>query len=69
MITTHAFTLDDDFAGASLVVDQLGEPDRPFNVLSGSGNGRDYVDIDLLEHLLDVEISPAWQKKKVACAE
>lgn len=69
IITTHAFTLDDDFSGASLVVDQLGEPDQPFKVLSGTSNGRTYVDIDLLEDLLAAETSPSWQTKRVACAE
>ena len=68
VISTHAFTLDDDFAGAALVVDQLGEPDRPFSVLAGASNGWSYVDIDLLEHLLTAaELS--WQTRQVACAE
>src|SRR3989304_2935497 len=29
VITIHEFTIDNDFTGANLVVDQLGEPDRP----------------------------------------
>ena len=69
IIATHAFTLDDDFAGAALVVDQLGEPDLPFNVLAGTSNSRSYVDIDLLEHLLNVTTDQSWPTKRVACAE
>ena len=69
IITTHAFTLDDDFAGASLVVDNLGEPDQPFSLLAGAGNSWRYVDIDLLEHLLAVTTNQAWENKQVACAE
>ena len=52
VITTHAFTIDNDFTGASLILDQLGEPDNPFNVISGNAYGSSYVDIALLENIL-----------------
>ena len=52
VITTHLFTTDNDFTGAALVVDQLGEPDRPAGVISGSLFGQSYVDVNLLEQLL-----------------
>ena len=42
---------EDSFAGAALVLDHLGEPDRPFTVISGdAGDGR-YVTLDLLREL------------------
>jgi HAD superfamily hydrolase (TIGR01509 family) len=53
LITTHAFTRDDDFSRASLVVDQLGEPDRPFRVLAGDAYGRQFVDVALLRRIVE----------------
>jgi HAD superfamily hydrolase (TIGR01509 family) len=52
VITTHSFTLDNDFSGASLVVDQLGEPDQPMQVLAGDPRGRSCVDVSLLEGIV-----------------
>jgi len=52
VITTHLFTTDDDFSGAALVLDQLGEPGSPANVGSGDAYGHEYVDTDLLEKIL-----------------
>ena len=51
VITTHAFTRNDDFSGASLVVNQLGEPDQPFRVDSGNAYGCTYVDTGLLDRI------------------
>lgn len=53
IITTHAFTIDNNFSGASLVLDQLGEPDTPFNVLAGNAYGCSYVDINLLTQIVN----------------
>ena len=51
LVTVSEYTRDDNFAGAALVLDQLGEPDSPFTVISGSaGDGR-YVTVDLLREL------------------
>lgn len=52
VITTHAFTVDNDFSGAALVVDQLGEPDQPMRVLAGDAGGAHCVDLALLEHIV-----------------
>lgn len=49
LITTNDYTEDDDFTGASLVLDQLGEPGEPFRVIQGNADGKDYVDLELLE--------------------
>ena len=48
VITTHPLTVDDDFSGASLVLNHLGEPDKPFKVAAGAAYGRHFVDLDLL---------------------
>ena len=58
LITTHRYTRDNDFRGAALVVDQLGEPDKPFRVLSGDAHDATFVDLDLLQHLLTAGESP-----------
>ena len=52
VITTHSLTLDNDFNGASLVIDQLGEPDNPFSISYGQAFDANYVDIELLENIL-----------------
>ncbi len=36
LITPSAYTLDEDFGGASLVVDRLGDSDHPCHVLAGN---------------------------------
>ena len=51
IITTHLYTLDDDFSGASLVIDQLGEPLCPFTLQSGNSFGKKYVDVELLQSI------------------
>lgn len=52
LITTHRYTRDNDFRGASLVLDQLGEPGQPFRVLAGEAYGATFVDLDLLQRIL-----------------
>ncbi len=51
LVTVSEYTCEDNFAGAALVLDHLGEPDHPFTVISGdAGDGR-YVTVDLLREL------------------
>ena len=38
IITTHYFTQNNDFKGAALIVDNLGEPDAPFQVAGGDAD-------------------------------
>ena len=56
VITTHPLTIDNDFAGASLVVNHLGEPGKPFRLKAGAACGRHYVDLALLQ---TIHSSPA----------
>jgi len=70
VITTHALTIDDDFDGATLVVDKLGEPDNPFRVIAGDSRGYSYVSIDLLRELLDDdEVKETWEGNEIIAAE
>jgi len=57
VITTHPLTVDEDFTGASLVIDQLGEPEENFTVSSGDAFGANYVDMDLLEKIISADCS------------
>lgn len=52
VVTVNDYTCDEDFTGAALVLDQLGEPDHPFKVLAGDAGDAHYVDIPLLQTLL-----------------
>lgn len=51
VVTTCDYTRNEDFSGACLVLDQLGEPGHPFQVLQGDAGGAHYVDVALLERL------------------
>ena len=51
VITTHPLTIDNNFAGASLVINHLGEPGNPFWVMAGKSFGRNYIDLALLRIL------------------
>jgi len=57
VISTHPLTADEDFTGASLVIDQLGEPEKHFAVSSGNSYGAGYVDVDLLEKIISADCS------------
>jgi len=50
LITYNGYTADDDFSGAALVIDHLGDPDRPSAELRRQ-LGRDFVDVALLREL------------------
>ena len=53
IIAVNGYTHDHDFSGALLVLDNLGEPDRPFTVLQGEANNHTCVDCALLKTLHD----------------
>ena len=61
VITIHEFTIDNDFSGASLVIDQLGEPDQPFSIIAGNAHGKHNVDVDLLQHILSGQVGSRRQ--------
>ncbi|BAZ94148.1 phosphatase [Thiohalobacter sp. COW1] len=51
LITVSHYTRGQDFSGAALVVDQLGEPGQPFRLLAGEAGEADCVDVALLRRL------------------
>jgi HAD superfamily hydrolase (TIGR01509 family) len=60
LITINDYTREHDFDGAALVVDHLGEPDRPFHVLAGGPVGEaTYIDLAALRILLEAQPRPS----------
>lgn len=53
IITVSNYTRNEDFNGAMLVLDNLGEPEQPFTVLAGNVDGATYVDINMLKLCLN----------------
>lgn len=52
VVTVNDYTCEQDFSGATLVLDHLGEPDQPCRVLNGSlVSGAGYVDMEMLRRL------------------
>jgi HAD superfamily hydrolase (TIGR01509 family) len=51
IVALNDYTASNDFAGATLLVDNLGEPDSPFKLLSGNANSCTFIDIELLRKL------------------
>jgi len=51
VITVNGATAHQSFEGALLVVDHLGEPGRPIQVLAGDARGSNLVDVALLRDL------------------
>lgn len=51
IITTNDYTSEQDFTGASLVVDQLGEPHQPFTKIVGDVGETRWVDVPLLKNI------------------
>lgn len=49
VVTVTADTEDHELAGAPLVLDCLGEPDRPARVLRGAGPAQGFVDLGFLD--------------------
>jgi HAD superfamily hydrolase (TIGR01509 family) len=48
IVTVNPYTTGQDFTGAALVIDNLGEPAQPIHVLAGNGFGSAYVNVNLL---------------------
>ncbi|MCG7907919.1 MAG: HAD family hydrolase [Candidatus Thiodiazotropha taylori] len=51
LVTTNGYTEEDDFTGATLIIDQLGEPDQPFRPLNGTAGDFNYTNIEMLRAL------------------
>jgi len=52
VVTVNDYTRQQDFSGAAIVLDQLGEPGAGFEVLAGDAGGATVVDVAFLSRLL-----------------
>ena len=72
IITTHLYTLDDDFSGAALVVDQLGDGAQSFVVQAGTSFEHEYVTVELLQKICanrtNHEKDSNWQNEQIVAA-
>ena len=53
LVTPSIFTKDENFSDTKLVVSDLGEQDKPFEIIKGNSFGKKLVDFHLLESLLN----------------
>jgi len=53
IITTHPMTSKNIFHESCLVIDCMGEPNRPFEVVTGKQFGHSYLNLSLIEKLLN----------------
>ena len=51
LITVNSYTHDHPFPGAAIVLDSLGEPEAPFEVLQGDASEFTYVNVPFLKYL------------------
>ncbi len=51
IITINDYTENHDFSGASLVLDQMGEPNKGFNTLAGDNHGASFINLELLKKI------------------
>ena len=51
LITVNGYTKNDNFNGAALVLDHLGDIDKPFNIINGDANNHNMVDCELLTRI------------------
>ncbi|MFK5915747.1 MAG: HAD family hydrolase [Woeseiaceae bacterium] len=51
IITINDYTKDHDFTGATIVLDQYGEPGAGFKVIAGDAHGFEYVNLNMIEEL------------------
>ncbi|UBF25019.1 HAD family hydrolase [Kovacikia minuta CCNUW1] len=55
VITCNGYTQNDNFSGAALVLNHLGEPELPFQIIVGSSGTTTYFNVALAQSLLESE--------------
>ena len=53
VVTVNDYTREQDFSKATLVISDLGEPDKPFQVIAGDADGAKFFDIELAQALCE----------------
>ena len=57
IITINDYTKDHDFSDACIVLDQMGEPEAPFSVISGDASDAQFLNCALIEKLHEQALS------------
>jgi HAD superfamily hydrolase (TIGR01509 family) len=55
IVTVNSFTSGQDFTGAALVIDNLGEQQQPFQVIAGHSFDATVLDVNLLRQVFDTK--------------
>jgi len=53
IVTVNGYTKEDDFSQAALVLNNFGEPDKPFSVMAGDAHTASFVNVDLLKAIAE----------------
>lgn len=51
IITVNDYTLEHDFTGAAIVLNNMGEPDQAFEVIAGNAGNHTHVSLDMLKEI------------------
>lgn len=51
IITINGYTKEHNFDGAAIVLDNMGEADKPFKTLAGNNHDHDYINLELLQKI------------------
>ena len=62
VVTVSDYARNERFSGATLVVDQLGEPGQAMTILAGDANGAAMIDVETLRWVLNDEESPIAER-------
>ncbi len=57
VITINSYTKNQNFSGALVVLNNLGEPNKPFNIITGDKTKHTFVCIDYLQELYNKKIN------------
>jgi HAD superfamily hydrolase (TIGR01509 family) len=53
IVTVNAYTNDHDFTAACIVLDQMGNEENPFSVITGDANNHTFINVDMLRDLFE----------------
>jgi hypothetical protein len=68
VVTVNDYTRDQDFSGAALVLDHLGEPEDPFRVLAGTVGSHRYFTLELARQI-HAQVAPVWSGKLMMASD
>ncbi|MGA9572399.1 MAG: HAD-IA family hydrolase [Lysobacterales bacterium] len=64
IVTVNGYTRNDNFDGALIVLDKLGEPDAPFSVIAGDAGDASHVDVAMIKRLFETRPFPGLSRNR-----